>query len=160
MERPFTVRKARPDDVFEVHRIHTTAIRGGAGDHYAPEVLEVWVDAFNVENFPRNLERMEYYVAELKDGRIAAFLAFNLSTMEFDSLYVAPWAKGLGLGSFLVGFAEEKARMAGLKRMWLDASLNAVSFYTRYGWTAVKHHARVRHGVEIPVVKMEKRLSD
>ncbi len=158
MDRPFTIRIAKPSDVDDVHRIHTTAIREGTAEAYEPEVVEVWVDAFNPENFPKNIERMEFYVAELPDGRIAAFLAFDLATTEIDSVYVAPWGHGLGLGSFLLGFAEEKGRLAGLDRMWLDSSLNAVGFYAKHGWTEVQRHARVRKGVKIPVVKMEKTL--
>jgi len=158
MDRPFTLRRARPDDVFDVHRIHTTAIREGAAGHYRPEVLEVWVDAFNPETFPRNIERMEFYVAELPDGELAGFLAMHLESRELESLYVAPWVKGLGLGSFLLGFAEESARRAGLDRLWLDSSLNAVGFYAGYGWEEIERHARIRQGIEIPVVKMEKAL--
>jgi len=158
MNRPFTLRKAKPDDVFEVHRIHTMAIRKGGEGHYAPEVLEVWAGAFNPTNFPKNLERMEFHVAKLQDGRIGAFLAFDLTTRELDSLYVAPWGEGLGLGSFLLGFAEEASRLAGVDSLWLDASLNAVGFYRKYGWREVGRHARVRNAVEIPVVRMEKDL--
>ena len=159
MERPFKIRRARPEDVFDVHRVHTTAIREGARDHYAPEVVEVWVDAFNPNSFPKNIERMEFFVAELEDGGIAAFLAFDLATAEIDSIYVAPWGRGLGLGSYLLGFAEETARRRGLENVWLDASINSVTFYTLHGWKEVERHARVRRSVEIPVVKMEKSLS-
>ncbi len=158
MDRPFTIRKARPEDVFDVHRVHSTAIREGAGDHYHPEIVEVWVDAFDPESFPKNLQRMEFWVAELTDGRVAAFLAFDLNTAEVDSIYVAPWGRGLGMGSFLLGFAEESARRAGLESVWLDASLNAVSFYAGFGWEEAGRHPRVRKGVEIPVMKMERNL--
>lgn len=158
MAPPYTIRRAVPEDVFNVHRVHTTAIREGASGHYEPEVLEVWVDAFNPESFPRNLRAMEYYVAEIEDGRIAAFLAFDLVTAEVESIYVAPWGRGLGLGAFFLGFAEETARRAGLKNLWLDSSLNAVTFYERFGWTEEERHARVRREVEIPVVKMRKQL--
>lgn len=158
MDLPFSLRKARPEDVFDVHRVHSTSVREGAQNHYDPDVLEVWVDAFNPENFPKNLEIMECYVAELHAGGIAAFLAFDLVTAEVESVYVAPWGRGLGLGSFLLGFAEESARRAGLKSLWLDSSLNAVAFYSTFDWEEVEHHARVRLGVEIPVVKMEKQL--
>ena len=34
MDRPFTIRRARPEDVFDVHRVHSTSIREGAGDSY------------------------------------------------------------------------------------------------------------------------------
>jgi putative acetyltransferase len=158
MERPFTIRKARPEDVHEVHRVHTEAIRAGASEDYPREVVEVWVGAFNPENFPQNIERLEFYVAQLRDERIAAFLSFDLETTEIDSIYVAPWGKGLGIGSFLMGFAEETARMAGLESMWLDASINAVNFYRHFGWEVVERHARVREGIEISVVRMEKSL--
>jgi GNAT superfamily N-acetyltransferase len=158
MDRPFTIRKATPEDVHEVHEVHTIAIRTGAADLYDPKVVDVWVDAFNPENFPKNVERMEFHVAELLDGRIAAFVAFDLETTEVDSVYVAPWGQGMGLGSLLMGLAEDTARQAGLRTMWLDASLNAVSFYAKLGWKEIERHARVRMGVEIPVVRMEKFL--
>jgi putative acetyltransferase len=158
MDLPFSLRPARPEDVFDVHRVHSTSIREGAQSHYDPEVLEVWVDAFNPENYPKNLEILEFFVAELREGGIAAYLAFDLVTAEIESVYVAPWGQGLGLGSFLLGFAEESARRAGLKSLWLDASLNAVSFFSGFGWQEVERHVRVRRGVELPVVKMEKQL--
>ena len=159
MALPFHIRRAGPEDVDDVHRIHTTAIREGASGHYEPEVVEVWVDAFNPETFPRNIDRMEFFVAELEDGRVGGFVAFDLATAEVDSVYVAPWGRGSGLGSFLLGFAEESARQAGLNDLWLDSSINAVGFYAAYGWNEVEHHCRVRRGVEIPVVKMEKALN-
>ena len=159
MTLPFLVRRAKPEDVFEVHRIHSTAIRDGAAGHYQPEVVEVWVDAFNPDNFPRNIERLEFWVAELDDGRLGGFLAVNMETAEVDSVYVAPWGKGMGMGSFLLGFAEERGRRAGLQKAWLDSSLNAMSFYAGFGWKEIKRHARTRNSVEIPVVRMEKSLA-
>lgn len=152
------LRRARPEDVDEVHRIHTEAICAGAGDHYDPEIVEAWVDAFNPERYPENIHRMDFFVAELPDGRISGFLALDLETRELESLYVAPWAGGSGLGSYLLGYGEERARMAGVSELWLDASLNAVSFYSRYGWEEIGRHARIRKGVEIPVIRMEKLL--
>ena len=92
------------------------------------------------------------------DGRIAGYLSVNLETREVDSVYSAPWGRGMGMGGHLLAFAEDLAREAGIRDVWLDASLNAVSFYEEHGWRAVESHARVRHGVEIPVVKMEKHL--
>lgn len=158
MTRPFSIRKARPEDVHAVHEVHRSAIHGGATGHYAQASRDVWIDAFNPQNFPKNIEKMEFYVAELGDGRIAAFLAFDLQTAEIDSVYVTPTGQGLGLGSFLMGFAEETGRLAGLESMWLDSSLNAVSFYARLGWKEVERHSRVRQGILIPVVRMEKTL--
>jgi len=153
------IRRARPADADDVQLVHTASIRHGTGDHYPPEVAEAWVRAFVPANFPENIRRKEFFVAELPDGRIGAFLALNLQTRELDSLYVAPWARGWGLGSYLLGYGEEMARLAGLPDLWLDASLNAVSFYSRHGWEEIGRHHRVREGVEIPVIRMEKSLA-
>jgi len=158
MTDPFSIRRARPEDVFDVHRVHTTAIREGAAQAYSPEVLEVWVDAFNPEGFPGNIQTMEFFVAVLPDDRVAGFLALDLEGRELESMYVAPWGRGMGMGSYLLGFAEEIARRAGLESLWLDSSLNAVPFYGGFGWEEVERHGRVRRGVEIPVVRMEKTL--
>jgi putative acetyltransferase len=159
MAPSFIIRRARPEDVEAVHEVHTEAIRAGTADHYEPEAVEVWVDAFNPANFPKNIERMEFFVAEDAENRIGGFVAFDLETREVDSVYVAPWTRGSGLGSRLLGFAEDSARRAGLGNLWLDSSINAVGFYAKYGWVEVKQHARVRKGVPIPVVKMEKGLT-
>jgi putative acetyltransferase len=159
MIEAFVIRPAQPEDAEAVHRVHTAAIRSGAGAHYAPEVVDVWVDAFNPGSFPRNIKRMAFFVAELSDGGVGGFLALDLETRELDSLYVAPWAQGLGLGSYFLGYAEEMARQEGLEDLWLDSSLNAVSFYSRYGWEEIGRHARIRKGVEIPVMRMEKQLT-
>jgi len=158
METPFRIRRARRDDVDSVRLVHTAAIRSGAYRVYSPRVVETWVGAFNPDRYPENIQRMAFFVAELLDGRVSAFLALDLEKEELESIYVAPWAKGMGLGSYLLGYGEELARQAGIGRLWLDASLNAVSFYARYGWEEVRRHARVREGVEIPVVRMEKSL--
>jgi len=160
MYRLISLRRAALGDVDAVHQVHTAAIRGGAGGDYTSEAVEAWVEAFNPGSFPKNLQRMEFWVAELPDGRVAAFAALNMATRELDSLYVAPWGKDMGLGSYLLGYCEEIARAGGLQDLWLDASLNAVTFYARYGWEEIGRHSRVRKGVEIPVMRMEKILRD
>jgi len=159
MIRSVFLRRAEPEDVEAVHLVHTASIRSAGEESYSPQALQAWVEAFNPESFPKNLQRMDFWVAELPDRRVAGFLAMDMATRELDSLYVAPWGKGIGLGSYLLGYGEELARLAGLRDLWLDSSLNAVSFYARYGWEEIGRHARVRKGVEIPVMRMEKILS-
>lgn len=159
MNPAFSLRRARPEDVAAVNVVHSQAIRTGAARHYSQEVIDVWVGAFYPENFPKNIERLAFWVAESKERGVDGFLAVDLATGEVDSVHVAPWGQGKGLGSALMTLAEAVARDRGLSDLWLDASLNAVPFYERHGWTAVRHHARVRQGVEIPLVRMGKTLA-
>jgi ribosomal protein S18 acetylase RimI-like enzyme len=158
MSTPFNLRPATSEDVEAVHRIHTEAIRADTSEHYAPEAVEVWVGAFNRDNFPKNIQRLSFLVAESGKARIDGFLAVDLETGEVDSVYVAPWSQGRGLGALLLSKAEELAVEGGHSEIWLDSSLNAVGFYERHGWLEVERHSRVRKGVEIPVVRMGKTL--
>jgi len=155
---PFTLRRAVAADAPAVKAVQEAAVRDGAVGFYEPESIEVWVGAFSLENFPKRVEELSYWVAELPDGRLGGYLSMKIETAEVESVYTAPWARGIGLGKYLLERCEEIAREAGIGHVWLDASLNAVSFYERFGWREVRRHARVRQGVEIPVVLMEKTL--
>jgi len=154
----FILRRAVAADAQAVKVVQEAAVRDGASGFYEPESIEAWVGAFSVANFPKRVEEMSYWVAELPDGRIGGFLSVKIETAEVNSVCTAPWARGIGLGKQLLERSEEIAREAGLERVWLDASLNAVSFYEKYGWRETKRHALVHQGVEIPVVMMEKKL--
>ena len=139
-------------------RVHSTSIREGAQGHYDPEVLEVWVDAFNPENFPKNIEIMEFYVAELGTDALPPSSPSTWSRPKWIRSMWHPGAGASAWGLFSWVLPRNRPVSAGLKNLWLDSSLNAVSFYSGFGWKEVEHHVRVRRGVEIPVVKMEKTI--
>lgn len=55
---------------------------------------------------------------------------------------------------------ETAARAAGHERLFLSASLNAVAFYERAGFVAVREELYPhRSGIAIPSVYMEKQLN-
>jgi hypothetical protein len=56
---------------------------------------------------------------------------------------------------------EDRARELGLKRLRVDASLNAVRFYERAGYVLQATGAhRLWNGVDLPCAHMSKELAD
>ncbi|PIG87492.1 cysteine desulfurylase [Aspergillus arachidicola] len=74
-----------------------------------------------------------------KDGVVSAILVLipeKEGTMLLDNVAVAPAAQGLGLGKWLMGFAEEKARESGFERIRLytnEMMVENLGIYARLG---------------------------
>jgi GNAT superfamily N-acetyltransferase len=78
------------------------------------------------------------------DGRqTLGCVALNIAGHEVKRLWVAPAARGLGLGPRLMAAVEDHARSLGLSRLRLDthASLaGAIAMYHRLGWSRVPRY--------------------
>lgn len=76
------------------------------------------------------------------DAAGAALGCVSLKTLhpgtgEVKRLWVAPAARGLGLGRRLMAAVEDEARALGLSHLWLDtnaALTEAIAMYRRDGW--------------------------
>lgn len=78
---------------------------------------------------------------------------------EIKRVYTVPSDRGRGIGAMVMEMLEEEARRRGLDAIDAEASLNAVGFYERCGFRAVKPGC-TRHGAaEFRFVEMVKLLS-
>ncbi|TNV16451.1 aminoalkylphosphonate N-acetyltransferase [Buttiauxella sp. B2] len=115
--------------------------------------------AFNV-GFTANLaeRNLHYQLAVLSGevvGMIGLHMQFHLHHVnwvgEIQELVVMPQARGHGVGSKLLAWAEEQARLAGAELTELSTSakrLDAHRFYQREGYQHT--HFRFTKAVEIP----------
>jgi GNAT superfamily N-acetyltransferase len=71
------------------------------------------------------------FVAE-RGGRAVGFA--GLRGAEATALFVAPGAARRGIGSALLARLLRAARRRGVRRVWLDAALDAVPFYRARGF--------------------------
>jgi len=156
----FTLRATRTDDVDEAHVARTESIRHDAARAYTAEQLHAWVDAFDPEAFQTAVEDQVMISAIMHDDWVVAYAALDPETEELTAFYVGPSGQGIGVETALLDRMEKEARDRGLERIWVDALLNTTAFYAERGWNQVEEHQRTRHGVEIPVVKMERSLTD
>lgn len=126
--------------------------------HYPRELLERWAASPLPKTFAAAIER-KYVVVGEAEFRIAGFAILNPPTSEVEAVFVAPADIRRGLGRQLLAHLEAAARNAGAHKLGLDASLNAVPFYTAAGYQVLSNGVHTtRAGVEIACVRMQKSL--
>jgi putative acetyltransferase len=152
------IRAAVAADAEAVWRVHTTSIRALCAGWYTEHEITVWTGRLMAEAYHRAIEAHVMVVAERDgDGDIVGFAELDVERGEVVAVYVLPSVAGRGIGSELLAHLEETARAAGLCRLSLCASLNALAFYEHRGWRAgdrEKH--RLTPGVAVDCVRMEK----
>ena len=152
------IRRARQEDKEAIWRVHLDAIRGLCVSHYGEEVIEAWTARTKPEKYEESISHSLFLVAE-EDAKVVGFGVLNREAAEIGGLYVSSDAAGHGIGRRLLRMLEEEAGQAGLKRLELYASLNAVRFYRRAGYVpreSLSH--KIGPGVERACVRMDKQF--
>lgn len=104
--------------------------------------------------YSADTERRAYFVALDEAGRViggvgAAEFAGIPDCAEIQKLYLDDSAKGKGCGKALMKIAEEWAREAGYKRLYLETHSNltaAMRLYEKLGFQPIERPAAVLHG--------------
>lgn len=153
------VRELRPDEDATFRQIHHAAVHGLAAGHYSQEILDKWSAPIR-EGGPAQPRRegQVRLVAEL-DGEPVGIGALFPDKSELDAVYVLPSAARKGVGTALVREIERIAVERGVKRLHLDASLNAEPFYLAMGYAVVERGEHVLNsGQRMACVRMAKGL--
>ena len=157
--KPLTIRRARQEDKDAIWRVHIDAIRGLCASHYEEEVIDVWVGRTRPEKYEESIDNCLFLVAE-DEGGIVGFGVLNRERAEIGGLYVSSAVAGRGVGRRLLRMLEDDAVEAGLRRLELYASLNAVRFYESAGYVAHESLThQLRPGVERACVHMVKQFT-
>ena len=128
-----SLRLGRDGDLAAMARVHQASVRGLCKDHYEPHEIERWT-AVDPGLYARLLRHSTVFIATR--GRVVVgFAAVSIARREVRAVYVAPSAAGGGVGGRLLQRIERLARALGVRTLHLAATLNAVSFYERLGWT-------------------------
>ena len=152
------IRAATAGDWQAVCGIHAASVRALGASRYSPEQIDSWSQGPDRERYVASLDDGEVYLVE-RAGVPCGYGRVVPAVGEIEAVYVHPDHAGTGLGTTILVFLEERARVAGAGRARLRASLNAEGFYARAGWRAIERgtHA-TRGGVELACVWMEKPL--
>ena len=157
------VRRAKPADARGILEVHRRAVHEIAGEVYDDEILEAWsppVDDERVEQFIGGVfesEESNVMFVAIDGTRVLGFSEVVPANEELRAVYVDPEFTGRGLGTALLRQAEWAATQAGVDRLELDASLNAVDFYEKNGYTRLADGTHeLSGGVEMDCVIMDK----
>jgi putative acetyltransferase len=152
------IRKAQQQDCPSIERVHAEAVMAIRTVLYTPEEIEAWAIPRKRESYVQSILSKEFYVAE-ESGGIVGFGVLNQENGEVEAVYVSPEVTRRGIGLELLRKLEERARALRLNRLSLNASLNAVPFYERAGFTPQGESTyRLASGVEIRCVPMVKSM--
>jgi len=153
------LRPARGDEIAALWALRTRAVAQGCAAHYTQAVLDMWLATPAPSSLSRLIAAGGVLVAE-GDGCMLGYAAVDVASGEVDAVFVEPGDHGRGIGARLLAACEDSARVAGCTRLFLSASLNAVPFYERAGFSAVREEGYLhRSGIVIPSVYMEKLVS-
>lgn len=155
---PCTIRRAAEGDCEALWTVHVQAIRDTCSRVYSAEQIRAWSDLLSPGSYVGVLRDRVIVVAE-DDTGVIGFGQLDASTREIEAVYVLPGRQGQGGGGTLLQRLESGAKAAGIDKVWLSATLNAVSFYERAGF---KTEGPVVHqlptGQALACVRMSKKL--
>jgi GNAT superfamily N-acetyltransferase len=148
------LRQARPADAPRIHELHTASVRELCSPYYLPETIDGWLLNRRPDGYLPGIERGQMFVVE-RDGNIVGF--GEATAGEVLGAFVDPAAVRAGIGSIIVQRALEMARREHQGPIRLESTLNATTFYERFGFREVTRSTVRRNRVEVPVVVMELR---
>lgn len=152
------IRRATPRDVPSICEMHNSSIRELCLGPYSQEQIDDWISALKPDGYIKAMEMLEFILAVERD--IVGLSIFDPGKGELTALYVSPRHAGHGIGMMLVAEVEALAAEAGISRLHLNSTLNAVGFYERAGF--VRHgdsSYTLPCGTVLPCVKMMKILA-
>jgi ribosomal protein S18 acetylase RimI-like enzyme len=144
---------------------HRESILRLGSQFYEPAVVNEWAGAVHPGLYSAAIERGEvFFIATGTVGGTELVLGFSSDyviggTTHGTSVYVRPIAARRRLGSRLLALAESFGRARGATAIQIEASLGAVEFYKRHGFTETKRgHVALSSGFQMPCVFMRKEL--
>jgi putative acetyltransferase len=155
------IRTASAADAAGIAMVHEAAVIGecGRGD-YDDAQIEAWAHAQTPAELRERIGSRRFLIAESQSEPVG-YAQLDVDAAIVRSIYVAPRYRRQGVGRRLGQAVFGAVRDAGLRRLELDSSLNAVPFYEALGFSrlgSVDH--RLRSGVLMPCVRMAKQLDD
>lgn len=154
------IRPAEDADRAQIFDVHLRAVRETCARSYAPHQINAWTGVLSPETYS-SLLRKRLMIVAADGGRVVGFGQLNREAREIEAIYVRPDRQGQGIGRRLLGELEQHARGFGLRSIEVSATLNAVGFYERNGYSRrrVAVH-RMPTGLELQCVRMAKALRD
>jgi putative acetyltransferase len=137
--------------------IFAAAVEQLTGDDYNETQQEAWASVVDDEDeFSNRLASQLTLIATLQNSPVG--FASLKGTDHIDMLYVHPAAAGQGVASTLVEALEKLARGRGAKSLTVDASDNALEFFSKRGYAPNQRNTVTVNGEWLANTTMQKML--
>src|SRR5437764_14600252 len=146
-------------DVPILAAIFIAAVEELTADDYSEAQREAWAGAADdEEQFGKRLASELTLVATLQNSPVG--FASLKGADHIDMLYVHPAAAGQGVASMLVEALEKLAGGRGAKSLTVDASDNALEFFSRHGYVPKQRNTVTVNGEWLANTTMQKMLAE
>jgi len=145
------IKTATINDAKEMHRIHTSAVHTTCKDFYTERQIQAWLEGRSPEGYYEGINNGEMYVAE-DDGKIIGF--GHAIPGEVIAIFVDPTFHKKGMGKRLLDYGLHIASQ-NHKKIKIESTINAESFYKKYGFVKIKDDVFIKQGIKIPIIVLE-----
>jgi GNAT superfamily N-acetyltransferase len=154
-DRAVRLRVGRADEADRLWVLRTRCVRELCSTAYPPEVIAPWSASPPPQHYRALLVTGGGVIAEDAEGALLGYGVIDLAGNEIDALFVDPDCGGRGIGLTLMQAMEALADPA--RPLVLSASLNAVPFYQRCGFEALREESYPHpSGVALASVRMQR----
>jgi len=154
-DRAVRLRVGRADEADRLWVLRTRCVREVCSTAYPPEVIAPWSASPPPQHYRALLAADGGVIAEDAEGALLGYGVIDLAGNEIDALFVDPDCGGRGIGLTLMQAMEALADPA--RPLVLSASLNAVPFYQRCGFEALREESYPHpSGVALASVRMQR----
>jgi predicted N-acetyltransferase YhbS len=148
----FLIRPADVTDASQIHDLHKRSVRRLCAKSYSPSQIDGWLNDRSPGGYVQSIVRGEMFVAE-QDGRLIGFV--HALPGRIIALFVDPDFIGRGIGSALLQEGVELALKANHGKVTLESTLNATTFYERFGFREVARKTAQGNSTNLLVAVME-----
>ncbi len=151
-----TIRKFRKEDARELSKLICTTERNICATCYSIKIIEQFCKRNSPKFLIEKMKKRDVFVA-VSEGKIVGTVA--LEGDDIKKFFVKHDLAGKGIGTALFGKIEDLVKKRKIKKLVVDASLNAKGFYEKMGFRLMKK-AKKQHPDALPfyVYKMEKKI--
>lgn len=153
----FIIRSMRMSEFNTVAKLVYDSVHTLCTNEYTPEQLDAWVPKdLYMPAFRRSIFRC-YAIVAVFNKEIVGFMSTERDGY-INRLYTRPdWVKK-GVATALLQDTEKWARVHSIKRLELEASKSAESFYLKKGFTKIGDIKSIKNNLEFISSKMRKEL--
>lgn len=150
------IRLAQDKDYAGIARLHRATVRSVNAKDYPQDIIEIWSMRSSAQRFRGNEDRCKRWVA-VEGDKVIGFVDHSLDG-ELWGLYVHKDYIGEGIGSRLLGIAEDSIKKAGRKEIILKSTITARGFYQKHGYEVVKKFLHPMGDKKLEIYLMKKAI--
>lgn len=148
------IREIKIEDVEEVTSFVRRCIKEVNSKVYPAEVIN-YIHNYYSPEFLKSIINKKHIIVYEENSKVFGTASINLEERYISSVFVDPDHHHKGIGTQLMNAIEDYAKDKRLKKVYLNASLNAENFYKDRGYKKIKKMKNPNFGLTI---KMRKKL--